>query len=411
MRRRHGVRVKVIRRGSRKGRPHVLRWYGLDGRLHEEAIPPQFRGNARLRTRYAERIERVLNGLEGRTASAFPFAEAVEAFLAARMAKGLKPSSIDTYRYILGLFQGIVRPRDLGAVRARDIERFLDQRSRPRQVPAAGGKTRIRAGAGAVTRRKEWVHLRAFFAWAVKTDRLVENPTIAVDAPRAPRPARFAFTETEAERLIEAARKEPVWIGASIRLAFGAGLRIGELAHLDATDVDWPNRRIRIPAQKSAEPRLVDFDEETGGLLHELRHRGPKMLWGGMGDPIVTEGTYRERLRAAVRRVCAAAGVPQPPKPLQDLRRTFATLLARSGINVFALQEVMGHQAIQTTRDFYIAPDAERAASEGQRRLRGALPWLVRPAPDYQMGDLAGDQSADAPPAGEDGGDSGDAPK
>jgi len=104
----------------------------------------------------------------------------------------------------------------------------------------------------------------------------------------------------------------------------------------------------------------------------------------------VTEGTFRRRLTREIRDVCREARVPEPKKPVHDLRRTVGTILARAGTPLFVLQEFMGHKSIQTTRTFYYARDAENAATRALQDLSRAVPGVIS---QDEMGGLSGDLS------------------
>jgi integrase len=348
------IKVRVIRRKTRRARL-VLRWRDTAGISREQAVPRRIK-TRRAAESFAGEFERALNGMGDQVAEPIPFERLAQGFLDARTVKGLRPSSLRTYRLIFEDFARTVRPPDADRIGPHHIERYLA--SRP---------------VSATTRRRDWVHLKALFGWAVKMGHLAENPVLKVDAPRAPNPTPFAFTPEEANRILKGAGARSLWAHAAIRLALKCGLRVGELAALKPAHINWPQNLLLVPAQKSAKDRLVCFDPETVGALWELRCRGDRMLWGTPDNPFFSRWSFDKALSREIRAVCQEAKVPRPRKPVHDLRRTFGTILARAGTPPPVLQEIMGHTSFETTRRFYYATDAASAAARGRQDMDRAL--------------------------------------
>ena len=138
-----------------------------------------------------------------------------------------------------------------------------------------------------------------------------------------------------------------------------------------------PSRKLR-PCLSTSSYVTCRLDAETLGLLHDLRYRGDRILWGGPEAPFVTEFSFRRHLAAEIRTICRKAGIPKAAKPLHDLRRTCATLMADAGVPAFALGQVMGHQSVATTAAYYVAPNARRAADRGLRAVLTRYPaWCA----------------------------------
>jgi integrase len=368
------TKVKLLRIRGRHGRRWVVRWEAGPGRWRQQNVPARFARTSASREAFRAALEDGLNGL-GRDAAEhcdLMLEAAVAAFRAAKAAKGLRARSLKSYACILRAFARPPRPRGLADVTSGHVRAFLG-----------------RPGLATSTRRRDWVHIKVFFRWCVREEYLAASPVEAVEPPIVRERVPFALEEADILRLLAALAKRPTWAQAAVRLAALSGLRIEELATLGAADVDFQARLVRVPAQKSAEDRWVALDSETAGLLHELRYRGPRMLWGSAESPIVSQETLERRLRDEVRAACAAAGIEAPPKPVQGLRSTFATMAAAAGASELGLAATMGHQSIATTRKFYIAARKARQASEIQRRVAASLE-----AARAALGDPVGDSPA-----------------
>jgi integrase len=379
MQARRYLKVNLICRRTR-GRAFIMRWKDSVGKRHEQAIARKRAKNRRQAEKFAADFERVLNGLGDHVRDPITFEQLEKEFLASRATKGLKASALQTYRLVFTHFKDTIAPTDAVNVTPRDVERYLA----------------ARAVAG-ITRHRDWVHLRALFNWAVKREYIPVNPVLKVDPPRFTVPTPFAFTDEEAARFLVAARKRRPWLYATLYLGLAGGLRVSELAAVRADHIDFTRRMLRVPAQKSARDRMVAFPEDVGGILFELRTGNERLLWGPVDAPIFTASTFKARLRIAVRKICKEANVPQPKKPIHDLRKTFGTILARHGTPPLVLQNVMGHSTIVTTQRFYIAPDAERDATRALADLSRAVAGSNGDAAGGKQVASAGHGNADDP--------------
>lgn len=101
---------------------------------------------------------------------------------------------------------------------------------------------------------------------------------------------------------------------------------------------------------------------------------------------LVNEGTFRKprTLNQWFERNCAALGLKasngERPR-FHDLRHTFATVCAHSGMAETSLREIMGHESISTTHDYYIGIDDSanaRAMELATRSIIGGGAEVIR---------------------------------
>lgn len=152
------------------------------------------------------------------------------------------------------------------------------------------------------------------------------------------------------------------------------GLRQGELLALRWRDVDWRAQRIRVrrnfvlgefgtPKSRRSE-RSVPMADAVGGELDRLykasRFDSDDDLV--FADPHTGEPLPRGALMRRYRRALKAAKL-DPSLRFHDLRHTFGTCMAASGVSMRTLQEYMGHRDIQTTQIYAdYAPSANEVA-------------------------------------------------
>ncbi|MBT8201789.1 MAG: tyrosine recombinase [Acidimicrobiia bacterium] len=190
--------------------------------------------------------------------------------------------------------------------------------------------------------------VRAFYADAVRHDRVSHNPADGISVPRAPqRLPRVLPAAGIAAVLDDLTGTEAVVLRdrALLELLYGCGLRVSELAALTCGAVA-ERRFIRIDG-KGGKQRDVPVGDPArvalAGWLQDGRHR---LAGSGAGDALwvgVRGGALDAR---GIRRVVAARLGTYP----HALRHSFATHLLEGGADLRAVQELLGHNELSTTQ-------------------------------------------------------------
>lgn len=139
----------------------------------------------------------------------------------------------------------------------------------------------------------------------------------------------------------------------ALYVAYGAGLRIGEVVKLKVSDIDSKRMLIRVEQGKGRKDRSAILSPV---LLQQLRewwryaHANNLMLKGGWlfpgqqaVDPMSTRQLSR-RFRAAA----DAAGISKEAS-MHTLRHSFATHLLESNVDIRVIQVLLGHSKLETT--------------------------------------------------------------
>ena len=188
-------------------------------------------------------------------------------------------------------------------------------------------------------------------------------------------------------------------------LMYGSGLRVSECCHLRVKDIDLEKLTLSVWDGKGAKCRLTvlpallvpalrrhlalrkaghEVDLAAGGGLVELpgrlaqkyRNANRDFAWQWLFPSAVVRGQYRwhatdemvsKQMRSAVR----AAGITKRVTP-HTLRHGFATHAMQAGNDIKTVQELLGHQDLNTTA-IYLHADAARGFSP--------LDAMSRPAP------------------------------
>jgi len=257
------------------------------------------------------------------------------------------------YRSILRLY---IRP-ELGKIKVADL-RYADVE----RLHARVAKTRpYRANRTVAV-------LSKMMALAVKWEMRTDNPARGIE--RAPEQKRERFlSPAEIARLADALAAAPEGRSANaIRLLMLTGARRGEVLSARWADFDlgagvWlkpaattkQKKEHRIPLSAPALALLVEMKEEIAPV--EAKGRVVEFLFEGRpGKPL----TEIKKTWASVCRKAGLSGVR-----IHDLRHTFASILASSGMSLPIIGALLGHTQAQTTARYaHLLDDPLRAATE-----------------------------------------------
>ena len=134
---------------------------------------------------------------------------------------------------------------------------------------------------------------------------------------------------------------------AILMTIYSAGLRVSEAANLKITDIDSSNMQILIRQSKGFKDRYSLLSQSNLNILRKYwkQHRPKIWLFPGVPDskPISIR-TIQQIFQVAK----VKANVSKPVS-VHSLRHSFATHLLESGTNILHIQQLLGHENIQTT--------------------------------------------------------------
>jgi len=216
----------------------------------------------------------------------------------------------------------------------------------------------------------------------------------ASDVPRPPHQLPRALAPNTDAALMDAVADLPdLFARVGLIVLRGTGLRMGELLDLEldcVVDYGKTGHWLRVPLVKLNSERSIPLDEATLGVLTQWRaQRGtqralPHQRDGRMVDFLFLEHGRRpgrtrikRGLAEAVRTagLTGADGEPLHVTPHQ-LRHSYATALANSGMSIQGLMALLGHTTPEMTlRYATLASPTLRAAYEtAMGRMRPRLP-------------------------------------
>jgi tyrosine recombinase XerC len=258
--------------------------------------------------------------------------------------RNLSPSTVVAYRREVARFVDVVADRRDGPdrVRGTDVRAFvaeLWQRGlSPRSLERALSS------------------IRTYFGFLVDEGLADANPAASVPLPRRTHSQPEVVDRYDLEELLGSFPDTPAGRRdlALVELLYGAGLRVGELVGLDLDDVSLDERLVRVRG-KGRKERLVPFGRRAAAAIRGyLPHRAgwrarsdgeTSALFVNQRGGRLTDRSVRRILAAAVRRTADVHRLHP-----HALRHAFATHLLEAGMDLRAIQELLGHSSLATTQ-------------------------------------------------------------
>lgn len=230
-----------------------------------------------------------------------------------------------------------------------DIYGYLTYLSRDRAQQPNSDKTNY--GLSAATRARKIATLRSFFNYLTqKAHLLEENPVKELDSPKLKKTLPKYLTLDESMELLEnvdGANRERDYCILTIFL--NCGLRISELIGLNLSDIQ--DEALRVLG-KGNKVRIVYLNDACLAALEQyLAVRRP--ITGHDQNALFlssrNQRVSRSTVHALVKKHLSHAGLDSTQYSTHKLRHTAATLMLQNGVDVKAVQEVLGHEHLNTT--------------------------------------------------------------
>lgn len=216
-------------------------------------------------------------------------------------------------------------------------------------------------GLSATTRARKIATIRSFYKYlTLKTKQLAVNPVADLDSPRTTKTLPRYLTLDESKRLLEAVdginRERDYCI---ICLFLNCGLRISELVGLNIGDVREDCIRV---LGKGSKERMVYLNDSTRAAIDAWLAVRKAMATPGCDALFVS--TRRKRIstdsvHAMVKKTLLKAGLDPDKYSSHKLRHTAATLMIQHGVDVRTVQEVLGHEHLNTTEIYTHVDNSE----------------------------------------------------
>lgn len=306
------------------------------------------------------------------------------------MQEGVEHKKPTTIQSDISRIEAHIRPllgrKRIGAVSRADVERFLRDvaqgKTAREKKTGKRGKSIVKGGKGTATRTVRL--LGGIFTYAVRHDYVQANPCRGVQLYKDGRGDRFLKPE-EFRRLGETLKlaeteglpwkfnegrkakhrpKRPEnqreifspYVIAAIRLLMLTGCRLREILHLRWEEVDFERGILNLPDSKTGQKKIV-VPRAAIEILSSLERSSLYVIAGNNHDK------PRADLQRPWQRITEHAELPG--LRLHDLRHTYASIGAESGMGLVILGKLLGHKSTATTQRYaHLGDDPLKRTSE-----------------------------------------------
>jgi integrase len=231
----------------------------------------------------------------------------------------------------------------LDKITPEEVERFKTTRAgefKTVRGKEKGVRVKTKKRVRPATVNREMACLKALFNFAIKADVIVRNPVSRV---------KFLAENNQQTRVLSPIEEREYFANASpllrdvARLILETGMRPEEVYTLRPENVDLVRGVLQVPYGKTAAARRLL--RLTSGAMEVLRRR-----MTGLETPYVfpcesDSSRAIPKVNNAHDRAVKESGIA--PMRLYDLRHTWATRAAMSGIDLVTLAAMLGHSRIQ----------------------------------------------------------------
>lgn len=257
--------------------------------------------------------------------------DAAEAFIAAKHIEGCSEKTLNYYRNTIdAMISGI--GKQPSQITTDDLRRYLTdyQAKRKSSKVTIDNIRRI---------------LGSFYSWLEDEDYIIKSPVRRIHKVKTSKTVKDTYTDEALELLRDNCHN--IRDLAIIDLLSSSGMRVGELVTLNRDDINF-NERECIVFGKGNKERLVYFDARTKIHLQnylDSRTDNNAALFVSLKSP------YERLMIGGVETMLRQLGkqLNLPKVHPHKFRRTLATTAIDKGMPIEQVQQLLGHQKIDTT--------------------------------------------------------------
>lgn len=229
-----------------------------------------------------------------------------------------------------------------------------------------------------ITRSKKLAAIKSFYNYVLDQNEVLQtelsyNPASRIKNPKAPKKQPIYLPEQERTSLLDAIEGENAERDYAILLLLTTcGLRVSEVVSLNMMDVNMEAGMIRVHGKGNKERFAYPTPSCIKAMQNYLTSYRRKVVSEETGQaPFFISKRTRNRLTTrSIERLMQkhvnAAGIGGMGYTPHKLRHTTATILAKDGCDLLAIQQLLGHESPTTTQIYTHLgnDDLERAVSK-----------------------------------------------
>ena len=253
----------------------------------------------------------------------------IEEYREAKKVQGVTGASLYEAALTLRHFQRLIGKCNSKQITQNSLDKFILQR---------GNEVKR------TTLNKDIRNLRTFINWC-REKRYLNGSIKIRELKEEERPVK-SLNDAQIKKLMSVAEFYPT-MKIRILLALGTGLRLGDIESLSISDIDFENNSITTSSRKTrksmgSRPVSAAVMAELSRYVCELDPEQEKLFNDNFG--------YKRW-----RKICQKAGLTD--LKFHDLRKTFGSMLAQSGISTAVTQKLLEHSSPRLTNQVYTNVD------------------------------------------------------
>ncbi len=207
-------------------------------------------------------------------------------------------------------------------------------------------------GLAASTLARRLSALSSFFDYCEREGLCGMNPCAGVHPPKRPKRLPRALPPEQTSALLHATdRSSDVRDLALLAVMYGCGLRVSEVVGLNLDDLDLQQLELRVFG-KGRKERVVPLPEKAAAFVQD--YLAERVAAGDELAVFLNQRGRRLSVRSVQRMLKERAlqtGADMSVTP-HRLRHSFATHLLAGGVDLRAIQELLGHASLATTERY-----------------------------------------------------------
>ena len=197
--------------------------------------------------------------------------------------------------------------------------------------------------------------IKALFHYLERTDKINEDPSENLKAPKIEKQPPEILTVQEVDRLLkqpDVKTAKGLRDAAMLELLYATGMRVSELIHLQLSDLNLrfgyvichdSDRERVIPIGNTSKNVLSEYMEH--GRVYFVRSDSERSLFTNCsGKSMSRQGFWK-----ILKKYASDAGITGDITP-HMLRHSFAVHMLRNGADIKSVQEMLGHSDISSTQ-------------------------------------------------------------
>lgn len=296
---------------------------------------------------------------EKAVAQSHTFTELMDRYEKEHVLRKLRHRGVKGYMNNLRAFFG---DRTLADITPKLIVAYKNKRYEDGKAPATINRelANLKKAFNLALREWEWCH---------------QNPVTRVSMEKENNKRDRWLSEEEESRLLTACAP---WLHDLVTFALHTGMRMGEILELTWRGVDFTRRTVTVMRSKNGERRTIPVNETVLRVLKEkarVRSLASDLVFCSKAFTPMESGHLRRSFRLAL----SKAKIEE--FHFHDFRHTFATRLVQAGIDLYKVQQLLGHKSpIMTQRYAHHYPESLRDGVEILDRPRESSTVLAQSA-------------------------------